>query len=199
MKKLYLCVAIYLSFCFLLCSCTRDRLMNILLFTDNLNSLYEADRYSLNDYVIIDGEHQLLLKENGFSFLLSLKQNDGGLIESLRVTLSKVNESGKKKAVTDKEALAFKKSVCNIITAYTYFSKDDAQKITDSLLPEKGAEYTKCGEVKLEKDNFTFIFYSNEIGCFFRASNAYLLKEEATEKPVSRPLYGETTFKRVNP
>ena len=53
--------------------------------------------------------------------------------------------------------------------------------------------YSRQGELYKIDEKFSFVYYSDSFVCDFIISDTYLVEEENTEKPVSKPLYGNTT------
>ena len=59
------------------------------------------------------------------------------------------------------------------------------------LYEKKSYEYK--GELTKTKDNFHFMYHSASLGSEFIIYNTYLKCVPETEKPESRPMYGDTT------
>lgn len=193
MKKASVCFFIFLLLTSLLCACAPVGQMNILLFTDNLNSINKDEAVSLSNYTLKDGCYKLLFtNEEGCKVLLTLEENEKGEIKKIRLTLSKTDENGKPITLTDKQTEFYIRKVRQALSAFTLFEEEKCKEITEKILPLKSGDFSKTGELTMETENFHLVYYSNKICCQFSAANTFLEKTEATEKPVSKPLYEMT-------
>ncbi len=190
MKKLFLSLLMLCFFAFTACVHTES--VNLLHFTDNLNSSYGYEKVRLSDYLIKDDEYILFLEEADTEFLLTLCRGDKDKIKKFRLTISKTDNTGKPKAISDNEAELFYENALHILSAYSLYEKKDCEDILCQLLPESGKDYSKTGELTAAWNNFSLVFYSNELCCQFFVTDNYLEEPEETSKPVSRPIYGQT-------
>lgn len=192
MKRLFLLPGLIFSLLFL-CSCGHDDTVNLLHFTDNLNKLNSQQEIELSDYLIDGSSYKLILKEDSFPLLLVLDEDENGKIKKVRLTLSKTDDSGNIKEINDKECAFFLKNAAEILSAFTFFEKEECEALLSRFLPQKAADYSKTGELTTEKENFHLVYYSNKICCQFFVSDTFLEKTSVTQKPVSKSTYAETT------
>lgn len=194
MKKLVLSVLMLCVFSLTACSHTES--VNLFHFTENLNASYGYERASLSDYMIKDGEYTLLFNDRGTQLLLTLFENEQTKIKKFRLTVSKTDNSGKPKVLSDDEAELFFDCALHTLSAYSIKEKADCESILRELLPQSGKDCSKIGELTASWHNFSLVFYSNELCCQFFVTDNYLEAPEETSKPVSRPLYGQTANTR---
>ncbi len=168
--------------------------MNLSLFNDNLCRVQEKNVYSLSDYIIAEGEYKLYIKKSDSKFLLTAQANERSQLERLRLTVSKLNENGNKKSISDSEADLFRQTAKDVLMAYTYFENEKCDEILNSLLPFSGKDFEKTAETRLNCDNYTLIFYSNDIACQLMLSCDFLYEYETTEKPTSKPSFDITNL-----
>ena len=166
--------------------------MNILLFTDNFNSLSKKEIISLSDYAVKDGCYKVILRENDCRVLLTAEENEKGEIKKIRLTLSKTDENGKQVTLSDSQTAFFIKTVNQALSAFTLFEKEECRELTEKILPLKSNDFSKTGELTMEAENFHLVYYSNKICCQFSATDTFLEKTEPSEKPVSKPLFEVT-------
>lgn len=193
MKKtavLLICISLMTG---IISGCSKNEFMDISRFTDNLNSQKTGTEISLSSYIIQNGVYSLPIYDGEESTLIRLVTQDGGNIEEIRLTIGKIDEEGNVSDVTDKRRNLFVSSIKRAIKAYTYFSEEETDQIIEAMKLNETNSYTQTGELTLSKGNFHFVYYSTDLAIQFMIYNIHLLPIEKTEKPVSRPVYGNTT------
>lgn len=188
MKRLFLLPCI-ISFILFLCSCGHDDTVNLLHFTDNLNKIKGQEEIKLSDYLIDGSTCKLILKEDDALLLLVLDEDENGKIKKVRLTLSKTDDNGIIKEISNQECAFFLKNAAEILSAFTFFEKEECEALLSQFLPQKAADYSKTGELTTEKENFHLVYYSNKICCQFFVSDTFLEKTSVTKKPVSNASY----------
>ncbi len=193
MKKtavLLICISLMTG---IISGCSKNEFMDISRFTDNLNSQKTGTEISLSSYIIQNGVYSLPIYDGEESTLIRLVTQDGGNIEEIRLTIGKIDEEGNVSDVTDKRRNLFVSSIKRAIKAYTYFSEEETDQIIEAMKLNETNSYTQTGELTLSKGNFHFVYYSTDLAIQFMIYNIHLHPIEKTEKPVSRPVYGNTT------
>lgn len=193
MKKiaaLFLCFSIMSA---AMTGCSKDEFMDISRFTDNYNSLCGYDAINLQSYIIEGEIYSLPISDGGQAVLLSAVTDDTGYIEEIRITLSKTDEKGKSSEVSQKQGELFLNVIKNALESYTYSDSTEAQKLINEMKLNKLSTYSLTGELTAQKGYFYYVFYSTELVSMFRIFNIHLHPIETTEKPESRPAFGNTT------
>lgn len=192
MKKTVI-ISILIIFCTsLLSACTPTGYSNILLLTDNLNSINKELDLSLESYTLKNNCYKLILSDGNSKALLSAEEDEKGNIKKVRFTLSKTDNNGNFFTPSQEQTDFYKARATEIIEAFTLFEKGQCLEITEKILPLKSDDFSKTGELTMEAENFHIVYYSNVLCCQLTVSDTYLEKTELTQKPVSKPLYEAT-------
>lgn len=173
---------IFLSLIFL-CSCSKAESLNLLHFTDNLNKIKKEESVKLEDYYIYKNTLRLLIENGDSPLLLTLEEDENGKIKKARLTISKTDNEGNIKILTEEECSAFFENACEIFSAYTFFDKEESRSTLEKLIPQSVASLTERNEFTSDKDSFHLVYYSNEICSQFIVSNIFLEKPSVTQKP----------------
>ena len=181
-----------LSFSFLT-ACSQSRFMDLGGFIYNFNRVSDEkidfeDVYIYNDesdsvYEIFFGETEVVLK-----LIVEADQ-----IKQVRVAMAKVNEKGEAVNIDTETISTFIKTAENTIRAWCSFDEEKAKALMNGFLLYEKDTYSKQGELYKTEDKYSFVYYSDSFICDFIISDTYLVEEENSEKPVSKPLYGSTT------
>ncbi len=181
-----------ISLCFFiittLTACTVGEFRNIVSFIDIYNEI-SAYPISLSDFFIADESENeyVLLKDN---VIMSITEDNDGKINTCRLIIRKSDAENSEKTEIFLENLKL------VIMSYCGFSEEKTEEIIKAFsLKDKNAFNKNC-ELTLNKNNFCFIYYSNEISSEVRIINTYLQKIEPTEKPESKPFYGENFIEK---
>ena len=181
-----------ISLCFLiitaLTACSVGEFRNIVSFIDIYNEISPYP-ISLSDFIIADeNKNEYVLLKDGM--ILSISEDNDGKINTLRMIIRKSDIDDSKKIETYTENLK------SVIKAYCGYNNEETEEIIKAFsLNDKNAIDKSC-ELTLKKSNFYFIYYSNEISSEVRITNTYLQKIEPTEKPESKPFYGENFIEK---
>ena len=183
--KLGLCFLIFLC----LTACSDGELKN---FTSFIDSYTEVADYSLSveDFFFLDGSETTLrafIDDDECQVMLSLNRAENGKIESLKLTLPKADST----LPRNKAREIFCRILTHIMMAYCSYDENTADEVINAFGLNEPETLYKQGELTLKRDNFYFIYYSNEVTSDVMIYNTYLHTVEATEKPVSKPYYGE--------
>ena len=185
MFRIVLCFLII----FTLSSCGKNELMSLSDFISSYNRISEND-LMLSDFIIQNNPdivYTAVLPDSSSDILLSMFQGNDNKIKSCRIALIKENGS----VPTNEQMNNFNKTVINVLNSYCSYDEIKAQAITDSFYFDNAKTFRENGELTLETDNFYFVYYSTSIISQFTIHNTYVEKIEPTEKPVSRPYFGE--------
>ena len=185
--------ALKLSLCFfiifLLSACSDSQLKNLTSFIDNYNDLAD-DNLSVTDFFYYDAcenTPRAFIGDNECKVILSLKEDENSKIESVKLTLPKGNSTLPKEKLRD----IFCRVLTHTLKSYCSYDSEIASEILNSFELQNPETLYKQGELTLKRDNFYFVYYSNEVASEVIVYNTYIHTVEPTEKPVSRPYYGE--------
>lgn len=185
MFRIVLCFLII----FTLSSCGKNELMSLSDFISSYNRISEND-LMLSDFIIQNNPdivYTAVLPDSSSDILLSMFQGNDNKIKSCRIALIKGNGS----VPTNEQINDFNKTVIEVLTSYCNYSDIKAKAITDSFNLSNNMAFSHMGELTLEADNFYFVYYSTSIISQFTIHNTYVEKIKPTEKPVSRPYFGD--------
>ncbi len=178
----------------MLTGCSKDEFMGISRFTDNMNSISaDGEGISLSSYLIYNGTYYLPFDEDRESVVMALKEGESGHIDEIRVTISKADENGNEKPVTEKGKALFLEAFIKAVRAYSYFTPEEAEEIIKDMKMNYLSAFESEGEVTLKKENYYFVYYSVDIASTLMIFNTHLHSIEKTEKPESKPFFGNTT------
>ena len=183
--KLGLCFLIFLC----LTACSDGELKNFTSFIDSYNEVADYS-LSVEDFFFLDGSETTLrafIDDDECQVMLSLNRAENGKIESLKLTLPKADST----LPRNKAREIFCRILTHIMMAYCSYDENTADEVINAFGLNEPETLYKQGELTLKRDNFYFIYYSNEVTSDVMIYNTYLHTVEATEKPVSRPYYGE--------
>ena len=174
---------------FTLVSCGQNELMDLSIFLHNYNTISDND-LRLTDFIIqkdSDTVYTAVSPESDQNILLSLCQGSKNKIKSCKIALIKEDGS----VPTNEESTAFYSEIIDVMSAYCNFDTLQCKEIADSFNLSTAETFAKNGELTLKIDNFYFVYYSTDIISQFIINNTYIQKIEPTEKPVSKPYFGE--------
>ncbi len=185
MFKIILCFFIILF----LVACGNSEFMNLYSFTENYNRISNSN-LSISDFYFQNPESPsftAILGDYGNEVLLTLENENTDIIEKVSVSLAKE----KNKTPTNEQLERYKEILRNVLATYCCYDKDSVEDIISAFSLNNNKTFEQIGELTLKKDNFYFVYYSNEIISQVIIYNTYLHKIEPTEKPVSKPYYAE--------
>lgn len=183
--RIFLCFFIILT----LVSCGKNELTDLSGFITNYNNTNEAD-LSLSDFIIqknSDISYTAVISEDSCDILLSLTQGSDNKIKSCKIALIKEDGS----VLTKENINTYYITIINALSAYCSYDENICSEIADSLNLSSSETIMNNGELVLKKDNFCFVYYSTEIISLFTVYNTYIEEVKPTEKPVSKPYFGE--------
>lgn len=183
--KIVLCFFIILSFA----SCGKSEFMNLYAFTENYNEVSES-KINLTDFYFQNPQnfsYTAVLGSSDNEVLLTLKSEKSDIIEEIEVSVVK----SKTKSPDNIQIELFMEILNNVLKAYCNYDDNKIKDIITSFKLDDYQTYIKQGELTLKKENFYFVYYSTELISQLKIYNTYLHKIEPTEKPVSKPYYGE--------
>lgn len=192
MKKILTDILLLIFLFVTLSACAPISHPDIFLFTDRLSKICGDSEIKADGMEVTGNIYRLLLKENQSEVLLTAEKNEKNEIKKVRLSIIKTDNKGKTKAPSQEQTDFYIKKVAEVLEAFTFFEKDRCEDIIKKILPLKGEDLLKTGELTTEADNFHLIYYSNAICCQFTVVNTFLEKTETTEKPVSKPLFDVT-------
>ena len=183
--KLGLCFFIML----ILTACTDGKLKNLTSFIDSYNNIADV-QLDIEDFFFIDGSENALrafISNGERQIVLSLKEDENDKIESVKLTLPKGNGT----LPTNEGCNFFCRVLTHALMTYCSYDEETAMEVINAFELHNSSTIYKQGELTLKKDNYYFVYYSNEVASDVMIYNTYLHTVEITEKPVSKPYYGE--------
>lgn len=187
MKALKISLCFFIVFLF--ASCSGSEFHNLSSFISAYNKA-SSEEISFSDFIFSSVEtdtYTAFLGDNKNSVLLSLKENSTQKIENCSVILTKSPGT----LPSESQIAQFRKVLISTLAAYCTLSHDSANEIISAFGLDVDETFMKSGELTLKRENYYFVYYSDEITNRVVISNTYLKKPEETSKPVSRPYYGE--------
>ena len=174
-------------------ACSKKEYMNVLYFTDNLNSQTEGYDVKMSDYYVKDNIYTLPVKSENETVIMRLVTDENGDIGEIRVTLAKTDEKGKRQQISQQHRQLYNDTVRRMLRAFTYCDEETAGMISESMKLSESAPFTSTGEITSRMDNYYFIVFSTDFSVSFTVKNIHISPVEKTEKPESRPAFGNTT------
>lgn len=183
--KLLACLTLII----ILSACSRSQLMDLSGFIYEYNKVGK-DNIDFIDFSFEKGENRefKLIYDN---LLLSLKEDDEGKICQCTVMLTKLTEKGEQRENLDRDTAEFLSMLKSVVQAYCSYDENSSERLIKEFSLDKGDTYLKQGELTKTQDNFYFVYYSTELSSAMTVYNTYLCEIEPTQKPVSKPAYGE--------
>lgn len=176
--------------------CSKDSFTDIYAFTYYYNKFTDECRLSLEDYLLHNGTYSTVLEKNGIRLHLALKEADNGKIEEIRLLAAKVDENGNKRDITAAECDFFCERLRAVLSAYTTLGEEGCEAIIGDMRLENPSQFSSEGELTLTKGDWHTVYYSNALASVFTVTNIHLRPVEKTEKPVSKPDFGNTAYTR---
>lgn len=196
MSKTALKIFIILMIFSLLTACSSESFMDLSVFIRCFD--YDEDELTAEDFIAEKDENgnyifYTFFEEESSAVMLKLICNGENKIDEVRIYLPKTDENAKERAVSTEDISLFTKVTACAISAFTYYSEEDTESILKEMCLYEKNSYKNEGELTKEKDNFYFIYLSSYLGSEVMIYNTYLKQVEQTEKPESKPIFGDTT------
>ena len=171
--------------------CAREEFTDLYGFTEDFTytQLGPEDFYAEKS----EGVYYTFFEKDNPKIMLKLIYSNENKIDEVRIFLPKYDENAKIKVITTDEILLFTRVIRSSVQAFTGYAADEAEKLTDQMCLSQKKTYENEGELTKTKDNFHFVYLSSSTGSEFIIYNTYLKAVPKTEKPESRPIYGDTT------
>lgn len=195
MKKL-ICVLIAAVLTVCLTACTKDTFMDISAFTDYYNRAAGEKVISLSDYLYRDGAYSRVFERDGEQILLTLETDSEGKIGEIRLMIPKVDGNGKEKPIKGPGKELFTNTLLYVIQAFTVYNSAESEAIAAEMKMNELSSFNSRGELTLTKDEWHFVYYSTQISSVFIIYNIHLSPVEKTQKPESKPAFGNTAHTR---
>lgn len=195
MKKtvIKLC-ALLLSFS-IFTACSRNQFMDLSGFIYGFNRVSDDeidfdDIYSYTDED--DNVFEIFIEDDEPNVVLKLiTENDR--IKQVRIAIAKMNENGNPITPSAETVSDFTETVKSSIQAFCSFDSEKTRTLMNEFGLYDMGNYKKQGELTKSQDNFHFVYFSDSLVCEMMIYNTYLEEIEKTEKPESKPAFGNTT------
>ena len=172
-------------------ACEREEFMDIYSFAER----YGNSELSVEDFYIGDSEgvYFTFFEKATPKVMLKAICNNKNIIEEIRIYIPKYDENANKKEILTDDIRIFVRTVINSIKAFTGCSEAQAEEIASEMCLYQKKSFENEGELTKTKGCFHFVYHSASPGSEFIIYNTYLKNVPQTEKPESRPIYGDTT------
>ena len=198
MKKL-VSVFIIIPFTICLVSCTHSEYLNFASFVDNYNHNDILDYQSFISFYDENKGSDIFsctIRKEKSTVLLNLITDENSRINQCSITIAKCSENADKINLNSSDINNFK-SVCkNAVSAYTYKTSDDSEKLLADFDFKKAAATDSFEQTKGE-GSYYMILLSNELSCEFIIKNRWLCDIETTQKPDNKNDFVENTSIRT--
>ena len=187
--------ALKLGLCFfltvILTACSGGEFRSLSSFIDTYNRT-STEKLALTDFILTDlGSYTAFVGEDDV-VLINLKESNNSKIESIKVIITKSPDT----QPNESDIAAFREVLANSLIAYCSYERETANETIKAFALDVNETFYKKGELTLKKDNYYFVYYSDEVTNQLMIFNSYLTKIEETSKPVSRPFYGENFIEK---
>ncbi len=181
-------------FCFsFFTACSTNQFKDLSGFVYSFNRAGDVD-IDLEDVNWYTEEKEVIYQtffEDDTVILKLICENDR--INELRVAFSKKDGNGRDTAASAETISEFTQVAKNSIIAFCGYDRAKAETIMNELKLNNKTEFEKTGELTETKDNFHFVYLSDSFVSKLIIYNTYLKEVPQTEKPVSKPAFGNTT------
>lgn len=195
MKKTITRLSVLILTFSMLTACTRSQFMDLSGFIYRFNRISHED-VELEDVYFYSDEgrevYEFFIEDDNPTVVVKLI-SDSGRISQVRVALSKISPQGVSEAVSAETVNEFTKTLECAVVAYCGFDKDRVRVLLNDFGIYNAETYKKQGELTVRADNFHLVYYSDALICEMILYNTYLETTENTEKPESKPAFGNTT------
>ncbi len=194
MKSAFIRIMLLIMIFLFLIGCSREEFMDLYGFTERFTYTEISPEDFYTDKTE-DGKtvYYTYFEKEKPSVMIKLICTVNNKIDQVRIYLTKYDENGKKKILTTEDISLFANLISSSLKAFTDWNEAEAGEIMNQMLLYEKKSYESEGELTKTKSNFHFIYHSADLGSEFIIYNTYLISVPQTEKPVSRPLYGDTT------
>ena len=176
-------------------ACSKNQFMDLSGFVFGFNRVSDEDIEfeDIFSYTDESGEvFEIFFNDDEPSVVMKLiTENDR--IKQIRIAIAKVDINGNQIAPSTETVREFIVITESAIRSYCGFEKNKAESLLGNFGLFSAENYGKEGELTLNEGDFNFIYYSDSFVCDFMISNNFLHITEPTEKPESKPAYGNTT------
>ncbi len=178
----------------LLTACAREEFKDLYGFTQGFDyeSLTPEDFLTEKDESGFEAYYAFFDEENP-RVMLKLICTSENKIDEVRIYLPKYDENAHKKPVTTEDSVLFMSITSACIKAFTGYGEEEVRDIVNEMQLYEKKAYENEGEMTKAKNNFLFVYHSASTGSEFIIYNTHLKAVPETEKPESRPMYGDTT------
>lgn len=174
--------------------CAREEFTDLYGFTEEFgySEISPSDFYAEKNE---DGNNVFYtyFHEETASVMLKLICTKKNKIDEIRIYLPKYDENARVRQTDTQEISLFIRIISSAAGAFTDWNDNEITDILDEMRLYDKASYTEEGELTKAKGSFYFIYHSATLGSEFMIYNTYLKEIPETEKPESRPVYGDTT------
>ncbi len=177
-----------------LTACKSEEFCNLVSFTQNFNENSQLYSLSHENYIIENNNtFYAFFPQDEPVVVLKLQENEQGKLEKVSVTLGKYDSGAKIRALSEKDNAVFYEVIKTAVAAFTNFESEECKSICDEFFLSDLNTIKKQGEMNKTQNAYHFVYYSNSLVSMFTVTNTWLCEVEKTEKPESKPYFGNTT------
>ena len=195
MQKNFIRLSALLLIFSVLTACSKNQFIDLSGFVFGFNRVSEEkiefeDVYSYTDEG--DRVFEIFFDDDEPDVVMKLI-TENERIKQIRIAIAKVDINGNPIVPSVETVKDFLEITESATRAYCGFDKETTESILRSFSLYNKENFRKEGELTLDEGEFRFIYYSDSFVCDFMISNNFLHVTEPTEKPESKPAYGNTT------
>lgn len=176
-------------------ACSKNQFMDLGGFVYAFNRVSDKEIEFEDVYVYTDGNDGVFEiffdDENSNVVMKLITENDR--IKQIRIAVARVDDNSRPVVPSLETVRNFIRITDSAIRAYCRFGEGEAESVLQKFGLLNMESYSKDGELTLNEGDFSFIYHADSFVCDFMISNVFLNKTETTEKPQSKPAYGNTT------
>lgn len=177
-------------------ACSKDSFMDVYGFTHYYNRITTDDEIAMEDYLIRNSTYSLVLGDEREEVHLALVSGEKGKIEEIRLLAAKVDEEGNKTGISEEKREFFCSRLRELLIAYTLLPESECDAVIKDMKLDNLTSFTSEGELTKTLGDWHTVYYSNGLASVFMIYNIHLRPVEKTEKPLSKPDFGNTAYTR---
>lgn len=195
MKNSVIKLSVLLLIFSLFAACSKNQFMDPGGFVYAFNRVSDEEIEFEDVYIYnegSDGVFEIFFDDDDPSVVMKLiTENDR--IKQIRIAIARIDGNGQPFIPSTETVREFIEITESAIRVYCGYDKAKAESVLKNFGLYNMENYSKDGELTFNDGDFSFVYYADSFVCDFMISNAFLHKTETTEKPQSKPAYGNTT------
>lgn len=190
MKKLFV-IILSISATLLISACAREEFIDL----SGFSKAFDYQSLSPESFYVEESGENLayftFFHREKSAVMLKLISEKNNKISEIRIYLPKYDENASKRKVASNDIYLFTEVSLSALKAFTGYSEEISEIILSELQLYKIEAYKNKGELTKAKENYYFVYHSSNLGCELVITDTYLKDIPETEKPESRPMFGD--------